>query len=159
MQFFRTSCQNQPILLSHVAAIMATWLDISRNSSEIFESDSRSSAIFLIKNKDSQVFELPPISQLPVAQSKLDAAKRILSAAASRVSSWVRRKARPMQAQGMQVLETPTASDLQQVESKRIPRSQRLAKQTERLDVAGTFALLTAPRRFHLYKCNYFQCA
>ena len=120
---------------------MATWLDIVGKPSDLADSDHRCAAVFLVKKEDATVQDPPtPAEQLP-PQSKMSAAKDILAAAASRVSSWVQRKARPVQQQEMHVVESQTAEQISRVDTKRVPRSQRLAKQAEELGGAGMMFL------------------
>jgi hypothetical protein len=131
---------------------MATWLDITDNTSDVADTDNRSSAIFFIKNENTPICLPPLVSVIPPVSSKMDTARRIVSAAASRVSSWLHRQDRPVQAQQRQVSETQgqimemsTADKLPRIDAKRVPRSQRLAKQTESFADSGmVFALLRA---------------
>jgi hypothetical protein len=121
---------------------MATWLDIVGKPSDLADSNHRSAAIFLVKNEDATVQDPPTPAEQLLPQSKMSAAKDILSAAASRVSSWVHRKARPVQQQDMHGVEAQTADQMRSVDTKRVPRSQRLAKQAEELAGAGMIFLL-----------------
>lgn len=119
--------------------MMATWLDIADQASGTGKTSSRSAAVFVVKSEvAAEPILASPVEELP-AHSKLKAAKKILSAAASHVSSWVKRSSSTMHPQEMQVAVAQAAHEMQHVHVKRVPRSQRLARQAEELGDSGKF--------------------
>ena len=126
----------QPILLSRISSVMDAWLEITRNSYDTANLDRYSAAVFLIKNEDTAT-NMPPLPEQPPAPSKLNAAKKILSSAVSRVSSWVKQKAPSSQTQESQVLGLQEFDRPHRADTKRVPRSQRLAEAAEKMDGAG----------------------
>jgi hypothetical protein len=115
---------------------MDTWLEITKNTYDTANVDRYSAAVFLIKNEDTET-NMPPLPEQPPAPSKLNAAKKILSSAVSRVSSWVKQKAPSLQTQESQVLGLQEFDRQHRADTKRVPRSQRLAEAAENMDGAG----------------------
>jgi hypothetical protein len=117
---------------------MATWLEITKDAGS---ANDCTAAVFLIKNDDTAA-NIPPLPEQPPAPSKMSAAKQMVSTAITSVSSWVKMKARSSQTQDPQDSASQEFEQPRRVDTKRVPRSQRVAGATGAQGAAGARAEL-----------------
>jgi hypothetical protein len=127
---------------------MAAWLEITEDAAN---ANNCTAAVFFIRNEDTAM-NIAPLPEQPPAPSKMSAAKNMVSTAITSVSSWVKMKARSSQTQEPQDLASQENERPRRNDSKRVPRSQRLADATAAQGGAGA----CTESSWHFSQFSYF---